>query len=121
MIINKLQLKHFRNCEELSINFNSKVNVFVGNNAQGKTNIIESIYMLAITKSHLTHLDNNLIQKDAKFAKVKGIIMKKEEKERSELEVLINLQGKKVSINKHQVKKISDYVSFLTFKFHPDV
>lgn len=121
MIINKLQLKHFRNYEELSINFNSKVNVFVGNNAQGKTNIIESIYMLAITKSHRTHLDNNLIQKDTKFAKVKGIIKKKEEKESSELEVLINSQGKKVSINKHPVKKISDYVSFFNvIIFHPD-
>lgn len=121
MIIKRVQLKHFRNYDDLSIDFNKNVNVFVGNNAQGKTNIIESIYALAITRSHRTHFDLNLIQKDQKSTKIKGIIKKKEESNDSELEILINAQGKKVSINKKVVRKISDYISFFNvIIFHPD-
>lgn len=121
MIIKKLQLKHFRNYDELTVNFNKKINVFVGNNAQGKTNILESIYTLAITKSHRTHLDANLIQRDCKCSKIKGTIKKNDQVDESELEVLINCKGKKVSINKNPVRKISDYISYFNvIIFHPD-
>jgi len=121
MIIKNLQLKHFRNYEALDINFNKKINIFVGNNAQGKTNIIESIYTLAITKSHRTHLDANLIQKDCKSSRVKGLIRKHGETDDSELEILFNCKGKKVSINKKPIRKISDYISYFNvIIFHPD-
>lgn len=121
MIIKKIVLKHFRNYEDLEVVFNKKINVFVGNNAQGKTNILESIYALAITKSHRTHIDDNLIQKDCKCCKVKGIIKKENETFENELEVLINSKGKKVSINKNPIKKISDYISYFNvIIFHPD-
>lgn len=121
MIIKRLQLKHFRNYEELELDFNKKINVFVGNNAQGKTNIIESIYTLAITKSHRTHLDANLIQKECKSTKIKGFIRKHDEPDDSELEILINCKGKKVSINKKSAKRISDYISYFNvIIFHPD-
>ena len=49
MIVRKIQLKNFRNYENLDIELNKKINVFLGNNGQGKTNILESIYVLAIT------------------------------------------------------------------------
>lgn len=121
MIIKKLQLRHFRNYEALTVNFNKKINVFVGNNAQGKTNIIESIYALAITKSHRTHLDSNLIQKDCKCGKINGLIKREDQIEDSKLEILINGKGKKASINKNPVKKISDYISYFNvIIFHPD-
>jgi DNA replication and repair protein RecF len=121
MIIKNLQLKHFRNYEALDINFNKKINIFVGNNAQGKTNIIESIYTLAITKSHRTHLDANLIQRDCKSSRVKGLIRKHGETDDSELEILFNCKGKKVSINKKPIRKISDYISYFNvIIFHPD-
>ena len=121
MIIRKLQLKHFRNYDELSIDFNKNINVFVGNNAQGKTNILESIYVLAITKSHRVNLDANLIKKDCKCAKVKGVIEKHNQSDDSNLEVLINSKGKKVSINKNPIRKISDYISYFNvIIFHPD-
>jgi DNA replication and repair protein RecF len=121
VIIKKLQLKHFRNYNELDIDLNSNINVFVGNNAQGKTNILESIYVLAITKSHRINFDINLIQKDHKCAKVKGIIKKSKHQSTDELEVLINTKGKKVSINKNPVRRISDYISYFNvIIFHPD-
>ena len=57
MILTNLKLKNFRNYDSLDLNFNNKINIFIGNNAQGKTNIIESIYVLSLTKSHRTNKD----------------------------------------------------------------
>ena len=49
--------KQFRNYQDVEVNFNPKLNVFVGRNAQGKTNLLESIYFLALTRSHRTKTD----------------------------------------------------------------
>ena len=57
MILKKITLKNFRNYENLDLEFEKKINIFIGNNAQGKTNILESIYVLAVTKSHRTSKD----------------------------------------------------------------
>ena len=51
MYLRKLQLKNFRNYEYLDIDFNKKVNILIGNNAQGKTNLVEGIYMMGLGKS----------------------------------------------------------------------
>ena len=74
MIIKKLVLKNYRNYDELNVSFNSKLNIIIGNNAQGKTNILESIYLLSSTKSFLSVYDKNLIKNGEKFAIVKGDI-----------------------------------------------
>lgn len=121
MRIKELQLKYFRNYSILDIKLNPKINVFVGNNAQGKTNIIESIYALAITKSHRTHVDTNLIQNDCKVVKIKGTVKRDIEHAESELEIIINCKGKKASINKKPIRRISDYISYFNvIIFHPD-
>ena len=57
MKITKMTLKKYRNYDNLELNFNDSLNIIIGNNAQGKTNILESIYVLAVTKSFLS---NNL-------------------------------------------------------------
>ena len=54
MWLKSLTLKHFRNYQDAEINFHSGLNIFLGQNAQGKTNILESIYFLALTRSHRT-------------------------------------------------------------------
>ena len=51
MYIKDISLKDFRNYRELKTSFSDKVNIFIGNNAQGKTNLLESIYMNAMAKS----------------------------------------------------------------------
>ena len=53
MKIKNLKLKNYRNCENIELNFNNFKNIIIGKNAQGKTNILESIYFLSITKSNL--------------------------------------------------------------------
>ena len=52
MIIKSLELANFRNYEELNISFDKGTNILYGDNAQGKTNILEAIYVSATTKSH---------------------------------------------------------------------
>ena len=52
MKITKLNLINFRNYSNMSVTFGDKMNIFIGDNAQGKTNILEAITILALTKSH---------------------------------------------------------------------
>lgn len=76
MYIEHLQLKNYRNYKELEIPFDNKVNVILGENAQGKTNVMESIYVLAMAKSHRTSNDKDLIRWDEEYAKIEGRVKK---------------------------------------------
>jgi len=73
----ELQLNHFRNYEELFLEFGKGVHIFIGENAQGKTNLMESIYTLAMTKSHRTNQDRELIMWNQDAATIKGKVEKK--------------------------------------------
>ena len=64
MYIEQLALKNYRNYEATDLQFENKVNVIIGENAQGKTNVMESIYVLAMAKSHRTSNDKDLIRWD---------------------------------------------------------
>ena len=119
MILKKISLKNFRNYDNLELDFNKKINIFIGNNAQGKTNILESIYVLAITKSHRTNKEIYLLKNNSLFTKISGII--EEENKTTNYEVLINNNGKRVSINNNSLKKVSDYLSNINaIMFCPD-
>jgi len=119
MILINLQLKNFRNYDNLDLSFNKKINIFIGNNAQGKTNILESIYVLSLTKSHRTNKDLYLIKKDSLFTKVIGTI--NDNDKNTKYEVLINENGKRVSINDKPLKKVSEYLSKINaIMFCPD-
>jgi len=62
MKVNKIILKNFRNYVNLTLNFTHSINIFIGENAQGKTNILEAIYYAAMGHSHRTNTDNELIR-----------------------------------------------------------
>ena len=111
LILRKLSLINFRNYKKLSITFNKTINILTGNNAQGKTNILESIYFLAITKSFRTNYESILINEDSESAKVKGEI--KVEDIYKELSIDISSNSKKVKLNNNIYKKISDYITNL--------
>ena len=110
MILRKVKLINFRNYKKLSLNLDKKINIFIGDNAQGKTNILESIYFLALTKSYRT-VDQNLIRKEAVAAKVNGEITDKSIYRSMSVE--ISKDSKVVRINNNEVKKISDYITNL--------
>ena len=110
MILRKVKLINFRNYKKLSLNLDKKINIFIGDNAQGKTNILESIYFLALTKSYRT-VDQNLIRKEETVAKVNGEI--KDKSIYRSMSVEISKDSKIVRINNNEVKKISDYITNL--------
>ena len=110
MIIRKLNLINFRNYKKITITFDKKINIFIGDNAQGKTNILESIYFLALTKSYRT-TDLNLINKKYENAKVKGEI--KNNNIFKSLTIELNQEKKKVKVNNNEIKKISEYITNL--------
>ncbi len=119
MEISKINLINFRNYDKLNITLNKNMNIFIGSNAQGKTNILESIIILALTKSNRANLENNLI----KFGKEKAIIKGKvkDNKLLRDLSVEILDNNKKLVVNKTQIRKVSEYISNLNIiSFMPD-
>ncbi len=120
MFLKNLELEKYRNISKISFDFDNNINIIIGNNAQGKTNILESIYFLAITKSHRTHNELNLIKKNELYTKVSGTFNDDNDNTHS-LSILLNQKGKKVTIDNILQKKISNYLSKLNvIMFCPD-
>ena len=103
LFLTKLELVNFRNYRKCSLKLSKSVNIFIGNNGQGKTNILEAIYVLAVTKSHRFGEQENLIKKEEQMAKVKGTL--KFEKIYKDLEVDIGKNQKNTYINKTEIRK----------------
>ncbi len=74
MRIKNIELKNYRNYDNLNINFNDNLNIIIGDNAQGKTNLLESIYVLAVTKSFLSNNDKSIIKFNNHYTKINGLI-----------------------------------------------
>ncbi|SES14918.1 DNA replication and repair protein RecF [Gracilibacillus ureilyticus] len=111
MHIRTLKLANYRNYEELSTTFDDKVNVFIGENAQGKTNLMEAIYVLGFSKSHRTTKDKELIQWNKNYAKIEGSVYKR--KQVFPLEISISNKGKKAKLNHLEQRRLSDYIGAL--------
>ncbi len=111
MYIEELSLVNYRNYDELTIEFDHKVNVILGENAQGKTNLMEAIYVMAFTKSHRTPRDKELIQWDAEYGKIKGRVFKKNRS--IPLKVIFSAKGKKAKFNHIEQRRLSDYIGSL--------
>ena len=97
MHIEQLKLKNYRNYDQLDISFDDKINVIIGENAQGKTNLMEAIYVLAFTRSYRTPRERELIQWEKEYAKIEGIIRKRNRT--FPLEIVISKMGKKAKLN----------------------
>ncbi len=118
MKIEHIKLLNFRNYDYLELDFNPNINIFIGNNGQGKTNILESIYVLSLSKSNRSGQDADLIEFNKDFLTVSGKIEKDDLKKN--LEVYIDNYRKKVSINGKEIHRIKDYISnFCVISFIP--
>ena len=112
MQLKKIRLQNYRNYDNFEIDFGKKLNIIIGNNAQGKTNLLESIYVLAVTKSFLSINDKGLIKFNNKFAKISGEITNNLRKN-NKLEIIFSDKGKVVKVNGKEIKKLSDYISIV--------
>lgn len=111
MILTELHLHHFRNYQDLTVHFNPGVNVLIGHNAQGKTNMLEAIYVLSLTKSHRTSNDHELINWQEKLALISGTVEKSIGK--IPLELQFSSKGKKAKVNHLEQARLSQYVGQL--------
>ena len=119
MKISKINLVGFRNYSNVTVSLGKNMNIFVGDNAQGKTNILEAIAILALTKSHRVGSSPNIIMFNKKKCKISGTV--KKERILSKLEVEITEDSQKLRVNKTDIKKVADYISYLNvIVFTPD-
>lgn len=107
MQINNLEFKNFRNYESLSISLDPGINIIYGENAQGKTNILEGIYMCGLGKSHRHSKENELIKLGQREAHIKGEFIKDTLPLRVDLHLKKN-GSKGVAINQIPIKRISE-------------
>lgn len=119
MFINHLQLKNYRNYTALNLSFDNQINIFYGNNAQGKTNILEAIYMLALAKSHRSSKEKELVRWGQSFSIIKGSLNTR--RGVMNLEIQLSDKGKRVKINNLEKRKLSEYIgSFNVIMFGPE-
>ncbi len=111
MYIQQLSLTNYRNYDHLFVQFDDKINVIIGENAQGKTNLMEAIYVLGFSKSHRTTKDKELIQWEQNYAKIEGSVFKRNQQ--FPLEIQFTNKGKKAKLNHLEQQRLSDYIGAL--------
>ena len=105
MYIKNIILVNYRNYENLQIKLNENVNVFIGDNAQGKTNVLEAVYYGAFAKSHRTSRDKELINWNKDKAYLSLLVGKERLDKRIDINILKD--GKKaIKVNGVKVNKI---------------
>ncbi|GAB6990942.1 DNA replication/repair protein RecF [Paenibacillus pini] len=111
MFVNNISLQHYRNYEQLQLDSFGDVNLLIGQNAQGKTNLLEAIFVLALTKSHRTSKDRELISFQGESAHISASVEKKYGP--LKLDLTLSPQGKKAKINGLEQRKLSNFIGSL--------
>lgn len=116
MILKSIALNHFRNYSDMFLEFDKGTNILYGDNAQGKTNILEAVYVSGTTKSHKGSKDKELIQFGQEESHIRTVV------ERDGLDYQIDMHIKKnkpkgIAINKAPIKKASELFGILNIVF----
>lgn len=127
MFVKKITLTHFRNYQDLEFEF-APITLFLGNNAQGKTNLLDAVYFLATTKSVRADKDSELIKKGESFVRVEGQILEnsknKDDSDLTNLEIVMQNSeagfSKRVKVN-GVAKRVTDYIgNLVVVPFYPE-
>ncbi len=116
MIIKSIELADYRNYDTLTMNFDRGTNILYGDNAQGKTNILEAIYVAATTKSHKGSKDKEIIRFDREEAHIRTYL----EKEGVETRVDMHLRKSKskgIAIDGQKIKRAADLLGLCSVVF----
>jgi len=119
VFLKKLNLTNFRNYSNLELSFDQRPTVLVGNNAAGKSNLLEAIYLLSTSKSLRAETEDELIKKDADFAKVEGFSVDDPPAGgETELLVIINRPTNNLSFRKRVLvngigRRVADFIGNL--------
>ncbi|MEQ8908807.1 MAG: DNA replication/repair protein RecF [Vicingaceae bacterium] len=112
MFLKTLHLLNFKNYEEADLDLSPKLNCFLGNNGEGKTNLLDAIYYLAFCKSFFNPADSQLIKHQESFMVVQGEFQRKEEKEKI-YAGLKKGQKKKFKRNKKEYEKLAEHIGLI--------
>ena len=116
MIIKSLELADFRNYETLNISFDKGTNILYGDNAQGKTNILEAIYVSATTKSHKGSKDKEIVNFNKEEAHIRTYLEKEDIEYRVDMH-LRKSKSKGIAIDGQKIKKAADLLGLLNVVF----
>ena len=108
MEITSLKLVNFRNFDNLELNFSNNKNIIIGDNGVGKTNIVEAIFVLALTKSFRTNDDMLMVKNDKNYFKIEGDV---KSNFINNYKIIYQDGVKTVKINNNKINKFSDYIS----------
>lgn len=110
MYLKEIEIKNFRNLDEFHIKFNKKLNVIYGENGQGKTSILEAIYLLTITKSFRTNNEKFLLNYSKENFSINGNFYSDSNEELSLRLYYSNNEGKHIFFNKSRIEKFSTLI-----------
>ena len=116
MYISSLELADFRNIVSLHMDFSQGTNILYGENAQGKTNILESLYMISTTKSHRGVRDKDMIRFGMEESHIRSLIMKGGIDYRVDMHLRKN-RSKGIAINGQRIRKASELIGLLHIVF----
>lgn len=116
MIIKSLEIADYRNYNSLHIDFSSGTNILYGDNAQGKTNILEAIYMSATTKSHKGSKDKDVVHFNKEEAHIRTYLEKEGIETRVDMHLRKN-KSKGIAIDGQKIKKAAQLLGLLNVVF----
>jgi len=112
MFVNRLLVRNFRNLKNISVDFNKNINVLYGDNAQGKTSILECIYFCATGRSHKTHIDKNVICFGTEEAHLQLYVNNNSVSDKIDVHLKKNVK-KGIAVNNVPLKKIGELFGIL--------
>ncbi len=119
MKIRNLHLNNFRNYDDYYIEFDDEINILIGKNGQGKTNLIEAIHYLSVSKSFKTHQNKQIINFDSDYCKIDANIFSGDRNR--DLSIVLSKEDRRIKVEGQVINKISDYIGYLnTVLFVPD-
>lgn len=110
MILTRLEIVNFRNYPKAEVDFRTGTNVLYGKNGQGKTNILESIFYLALTKSFRTNRDQNLILSDTAYFRIQGEFTTAQGRRHTCSMAYSPTNGKRLTLNGERIQRFTDYI-----------
>lgn len=116
MIIKSLKLKNFRNYDFLDLKFDDATNIFYGDNAQGKTNVLEAVYISGTTKSHRGTKDRDMIKFGQEEAHIETVVEKQGIPFKIDMHLKKN-SPKGIAINKIPIKRASELFGIVNIVF----
>ncbi|HEY8464747.1 MAG TPA: DNA replication/repair protein RecF [Bacillota bacterium] len=118
MFLSKMELKNFRNYHLLHLDLSPEVNILVGANAQGKTNLLEAISLFCLGKSFRTRKESDLIRWGSDFFYIKGIFSGREHSD--EIEIGLGKDQKKIKVNGTETKGFTFFGQVPLVIFSPE-